>query len=58
MVPGPLNLQPRAQRRAGRYPVYPLGPVVDSQCHTSLPLNHSVLKPCWDTPFGIALSKK
>lgn len=33
VVPGPLDLQPRAWRRAGRCPVYPLGPVVDSQCH-------------------------
>lgn len=42
VVPGPPNLQPRARRRAGWCPVYPLGPVVDSRCHASLPLNHCV----------------
>lgn len=44
--------------RAGPCPAHWLGPSVDSECHSSLPFNHRVCMPCWDTPFRMALGKK
>lgn len=44
--------------RAGHCPAHWLGPTVDSECHSSLPLNHCVCVPCWDTPFRKALGNK
>ena len=58
MVPGLTILQPGARGRAGHRPAHWLGPAVDSECHSSLPLNHCVCVPCWDTPFGMAQGKK
>lgn len=43
--------------RAGPCPAHWLGPTVDSECHSSLPFNHRVCMPCWDTPFRMALGK-
>ena len=59
MLPGLRILQPRASGgKVGHGLAHRLGTAVDSGCHSSLPLNHCVCMPCWDTPFGRALGKK